>query len=251
MKNILKEKAMAGKPVIGTFCGIGHPVITEILSGVGFDWLLLDSEHANLGLETMQVMMQAMSGTTCTPMVRPQWNDMVTIKRILDIGAHGLLIPWLNTKEEAESAVSACTYPPEGVRGCGPLRAARFDPDYLQTANDELFIIAQVETPQAIDNLDDILSVKGIDACYIGPQDLAMNLGLGRPDWDNPKYLECFDRVLEIAKKHGKPAGMFTSVKNLVWALEKGFTLNTVEGDDHFITDGAKAALELFHSNTG
>ena len=117
----------------------------------------------------MQRMMQAMNGTNCTPLVRPQWNDMVIIKRVLDIGAHGVLVPWINTKEEAEYAVRACKYPPEGLRGYGPRRAALFDPDYLKTANDEILVVAQIETQKAISNLDDILSVKGIDACYIGP----------------------------------------------------------------------------------
>lgn len=244
MKNLLKAKLKENKPVIGTFVGLGHPDVTEMLSRLGFDWLLLDGEHSPMGIETMQRMMQSMNGSDCTPIVRPQWNDMVIIKRVLDIGAHGVLIPWVNTKEEAEYAVSACKYPPEGLRGFGPRRAALFDPEYFQTANDEILIIVQIETRQALNNLDDILSVKGIDACYIGPADLSISLGFGLPKWDNPEYLKAFDQVLTAAKKWGKPAGMFTSVENIEWAIEKGFTLNTVDTADRFLLDGAKTAFK-------
>ena len=251
MKNLLKEKLQKAEAVIGTFVGLGHPDVTERLSRLGFDWLLIDGEHAPLGLETMQQMMQAMNGSNCTPLVRPQWNDMVIIKRVLDIGAHGVLIPWVNTKEEAEYAVSACKYPPEGLRGCGPRRAALFDPDYLKTANDELLIIVQIETRKAVSNIDDILSVKGIDACYIGPFDLSQSFGCHPPQFgnskyelDNPQYIDAFDKVLAAAKKWGKPAGMWTSAETIQWAIEKGFTLNTVGSADDFLMRGARIALE-------
>lgn len=251
MKNILKEKISKGEPVIGTFCGLAHPLASEILCRLGFDWLVIDGEHAPAGWESMMHVMQAMNGSTCTPFVRPQWNDPVTIKRALDVGAHGLLVPWVNTKEEAELVVSACTYPPKGIRGCGPFRPIQFDPEYLKTADEEIYIIVQIETPQAIKNLDDILSVERIDACYVGPMDMAMNLGIGGPNWDDPKYIECFETVVKIAKKHGKPAGMFVgATSRLSWAMEKGFTLNTVGSDDHFMVEGAKIALDIFRSNS-
>jgi len=244
LKNLLKEKLQKGQAVIGAIVGLGHPDVTEVLSRLGFDWLLIDSEHAPLGLETMQQMMQAMNGSNCTPIVRPQWNDMVIIKRVLDIGAHGVLIPWVSTKEEAEYAVRACKYPPEGLRGCGPRRAALFDPDYTRTANDELLIIALIETRQAVSNIDDILSVKGLDACYIGPFDLSQSFGFYGPQWDNPQYIDAFDKVVAAAKKWGKPSGMYTSQENIQWAIEKGFTLNIMGSADGFLMQGASIALE-------
>ena len=251
MKNLLKEKLQKGQVPIGTFVGLGDPFVAERLSRLGFDWLLIDGEHAPLGLETMQQMMQAMNGSDCTPLVRPQWNDMVIIKRVLDIGAHGVLVPWVNTKEEAEYAVSACRYPPEGLRGCGPRRAALFDPDYNKTANNEILVVVQIETRQAVSNIDDILSVKGIDACYIGPFDLSQSFGcyppqLGNSQFElaNPQYIDAFDKVVAAAKKRGKPAGMWTSAETIQWALEKGFTLNTVGNADGFLMQGATIALE-------
>lgn len=252
MKNILKEKIKRGEAVIGTFVEIGHPDVTEWLSGLGFDWLLLDSEHAPAGLETLQRMMQGMKGTSCVPIVRPQWNDPVVIKRILDIGAAGVLIPWVNSRQEAENAVRACRYPPQGIRGFGPRRPAMFDPEYFATANEELVVAVQIETEKAINNLDEILAVDGVDACYIGPWDLSVSLGFGvPPKWDEPRYLAVFDRVLEAARRHGKAAGMYTSIDNIEWALEKGFKFNTVDDDDTFLIRGAQAALEKSRRKQG
>jgi len=245
MRNLLKEKLKSASPVIGTFIEIGHPDITEWLSRLGFDWILLDAEHGPLGFETLQQMMQSMKGSSCVPIVRPQWNDPVVIKRILDIGAYGVLIPWVNSRAEAEAAVRACKYPPSGLRGYGPRRAAMLDPEYYRTANDQLLISVQIETQTALDNIDDILSVDGIDACYIGPYDLSCSLGLGiPPKWDDERYLAAFDRVLEAAKRHGKAAGMFATYDNIEWALNKGFTYNTVDDADVFLVRGAQMALD-------
>lgn len=250
MRNPLKAKLRRGEAVIGTFVGLGHSDVTEWLSRLGFDWLLLDGEHGPLGLETIQLMMQAMNGADCVPLVRPQWNDPVIIKRVLDIGAYGVLVPWVNSMKEAEDAVRACRYPPKGIRGWGPRRASMFDDDYFKTANDEILVAVQVETQASLNNIDDILSVEGVDACYIGPWDLSNNLGFGvPPKWDNPRYLAAFDRVLEAAKNHGKPAGMFASSENIQWALEKGFTFNTVDDADTFLMTGARTALQRVRGN--
>jgi 2-keto-3-deoxy-L-rhamnonate aldolase RhmA len=246
LKNILKEKLKKGQEVIGTFVTLPHPDVTEVLSRMGFDWLLIDGEHAVTGLEMMTTMMQAMNGSSCTPVVRPQWNETVIIKRILDIGAHGLLIPWVNNREQAEAAVRACKYPPKGLRGYGPRRAALFDPDYMYTANDEIMVIVQIETREAVKNVDEILAVDGVDACYVGPFDLSLSYGAVLPEWDNPEYLAAFDRVLEAARKAGKPAGMFATSDNIQWAKKKGFVLNTVDDCDIFMKRGAQFALDTF-----
>lgn len=251
MKNLLREKLNAGDPCIGTFVMLGHPDVTEILSRMGFDWLVIDGEHSPMGFETMQSMMQAMNGTECTPIVRPQWNDMVAIKRALDIGAHGVLIPWVNTREDAEYTVRACKYPPQGLRGFGPRRAALFDPAYAQTANEELLVIAQIETREAVDNIDDILSVDGIDSCYIGVMDLSLSYGLQGPNFEDPEYLAAFDKVLAASEKWKKPVGMYTFANNVQWALERGFTLVTVDSADTFLMRGAMGALRTAKEKKG
>ena len=249
MKNPLKKKLQQGKIATGTFVGLCHPDVAEMLARVGFDWLLLDMEHSPMGFETLQRMMQAMSGTDCVPIVRPQWSDLVGIKRVLDIGAYGVVLPWINTRKEAENAVKACKYPPVGIRGFGPRRAGMFDPSYYKTANDEVMVIPQVETEEALKNLDDILSVPGIDAVYIGPWDLSSCMGLGiPPQWENPRYARAIDRVFEAAHKHGKPAGMYTTMDTIEWALDKGFTFNTLDSADTFLMQSAKKAVEKVQS---
>jgi 2-keto-3-deoxy-L-rhamnonate aldolase RhmA len=249
MKNLLKEKLLKGEHQLGTFIEMGHPDITEILSHLGFDWLLIDGEHSPNGFETMERMLQAMSGTECTPIIRPQWNDPVIIKRVLDIGAYGVLVPWVNTRAEAEAAVKACRYPPEGIRGWGPRRASRWDPDYRETANNEILVSIQVETRKSLDNLDEIMNVDGVDACYIGPWDLSNNLGYSvPPKYSEPRFIEALDHVLKIAEEHGKPAGLYCNFDNIKWAKEKGFKYNTVASADEFLTYGAEKALEIAKS---
>lgn len=238
-----------GEVVIGTIVMLGHPDVTEWLSNMGYDWLFLDTEHTPTNFETLQLMMQSMNGTSCVPIVRPQWNDFVAIKRILDMGAYGVIVPWVNSKDEAENVVRACKYPPQGIRGWGPRRAALFDPSYLETANEEILIAVQIETENSIENLDEILSVEGIDACLIGPNDLSLSLGFGvPPKWDEPRYLAVFDRVLETAKRYGKAAGLATNLcednDNIKWAVEKGFRFNTVGLADNFLIRGAQMDLE-------
>jgi 2-keto-3-deoxy-L-rhamnonate aldolase RhmA len=194
-------------------------------------------------------MMQSMSGTGCIPLVRPQWNDIVIIKRVLDLGAYGVLVPWVNSKAEAEYAVTACRYPPQGLRGFGPRRAGMFDPDYYKTANDEILIVVQIETQKALDNLDEILAVDGIDACYIGPSDLSCSLGYGYPPkWNEPRYVEAVEYVLDRANNAGKPAGMFCTIDNIDWAIKKGFKLNTVDNADTFLIRAARQALQKARS---
>lgn len=248
MKNLLKEKLEQKQSVIGTFIQMGHPDVTEYMAGLGFDWLLLDAEHGPLSYETLQIMMQAMNGSGCTPIVRPEWNDMVTIKRILDLGAHGVLVPMVNTREEAEYAAKACRYPPAGVRGVGPRRAAIFDRDYFTTADEEIMTIVQVETPQAIDNLDEILKVEGIDACYVGPMDLSYSMGMKFPDFENQEFLTALDRVMESANKAGKPAGFYAGKNNIEFVVKKGFVLNTLDSSDTFLLRGAISALKAYRS---
>lgn len=245
LKNLLKEKLKEKLPVHGTFVELGHPDVTEILSRLGFDWLLIDGEHSPMSFETMERLLQSMNGTKCTPIIRPAWNDPVLIKRALDIGAHGVLVPWVNSKEEAERAVKACKYPPEGIRGWGPRRAARWDPDYRETANEEILVSVQIETQSSLDKLDEILGVEGVDACYIGPWDLSNNLGYSVPPrWDEPDYINAFDHVLKVSDEHGKPAGMFCNIENISWAIARGFIYNTVSAADDFLRHGASIALE-------
>ncbi len=248
MRNPVKEKLQNGEVALGTFVGIGHPDVTEMLSVAGFDWLLLDGEHGPLGFEIMQTMMQSMRGNTCVPIVRVQWNDPVIIKRALDIGAYGILVPWVNSREEAEAAVAACKYPPKGIRGLGPRRAARIMDDYVAQANDKLLVAVQIETTTAIENIDDILAVDGVDAVYIGPADLGISIQAAPPNSNTPTSEEAFDIVLKAAEKAGKPAGIFAFTQNIESHIERGFRFISVGNDDMFLKAGAKEAVQKAQS---
>jgi len=242
MKNPVKEKLKAGKPSIGTWITIGHPDVSEFLATLGFDWFVFDMEHSPISFETVQVLMQASSFSKTIPLVRVAWNDIVLIKRALDIGAYGVVIPWVNTREDAINAVRYCHYPPKGVRGCGPRRVKVRDPEYFETVEDELLIVVQIETEEALKNIDDILTVDGIDACYIGPNDLSMNLGIFR-QWDHPKFKRALEIVLDACKRYGVAPGMHCSIDNINDALEMGFKFCAVDSDYKFLLRGAQEAI--------
>jgi len=180
-ENRAKQLLKAGKKTAGSWAQILSPISAEILSQAGFDWLLIDMEHGPNDIPSLLAQIQAMRGSKAVPIVRAPWNDFVVIKRILDIGAYGVLVPYVNTKAEAEAAVRACKYPPEGIRGiAGSTRAASFNQNsmnYFSKANQEILIITQVETQTAVDNIDEIVGVQGLDGVFIGPMDLATSMG--------------------------------------------------------------------------
>ncbi len=246
MKNPVKAKLRGGRVSVGTWVGIGHPDVTERLADLGFDWLTFDIEHSPMSLETVQTMMQSMSFTeNCVPLVRLRWNDQVLIKRVLDIGAYGVVVPMVSTGEEARAAVRYCLYPPEGIRGVGPRRAMLRDPDYIKTANREVLIVAMIETAQALRNLDDIFAVEGIDACFIGPWDLSMNLGVGPPPpWSDPAFRKVLEDVVEACHRHGVAPGMHCTHDTINEAIEMGFRFCALDSDAGFMVSGARAALE-------
>lgn len=253
MKNMLKAKLLRGEKVVGILTGLGHPDVTELLSRAGYDFIYIDDEHGPMHYETIQRMMQAMNGTDCTPIVRVQQNDSTDIKRLLDIGAHGIVVPMVNTKEDAEKAVKACKYPPQGIRGYGPRRYDIIDSDYLQTANDEILVTAIIETGRAIENIEEILSVDGLDACLVGHFDLSFDLGLPippvmPPGKNNPRLAQALDRVIEASKRTGKAVGLAANADNIVWAIEKGFRFNLVAYVDRLLFDAARNVLDVARS---
>ncbi len=180
----------------------GSPIMTEILAEAGFDVLLIDMEHgAASDTMTLISMIQAMKGEPAVPFVRAHWNDMVQIKRILDSGAYGLVIPYVSTKAEAEAAIRAAKYPPEGVRGiASSSRAAHFNnnsKEYFDTANKDIFVFLQIETPEGVKNIDEILSIPALDGIFIGPMDLATTHGFR----GLPKTPEVVEIILGLEKK--------------------------------------------------
>ncbi len=231
VKRMLKE----GQKTAGAWLQIASPFSAEIMSRAGFDWLIIDMEHGPSDILNLISQLQAMNGSGVTPLARAPWNDFVAIKRILDAGVYGILFPYINTKAEAEAAVRACKYPPEGIRGvAGSPRAAGFGQnikDYLTRANDEILIITAVETPEAVANLDEILAAPGLDGIFIGPMDLATSMG--HPfDPTHPEVKETIAqieaKVLAAGKVLGTIAGNWEQAQE---RYERGYQLLMLMAD--------------------
>jgi 2-keto-3-deoxy-L-rhamnonate aldolase RhmA len=246
-KNRVKEMLKSNELTVGAWVNFGTPDSAEILANMDLDWLVFDTEHGPWSIETVQQLIQATAATQTVPIVRVAWNDLVLIKRALDIGAYGIIIPWINTKKEAIKAVRATKYPPKGIRGAGPRRAALFGlktREYLDAADDLILVIAQIETEEAINNLEDIISVEGIDAVFIGPHDLSWSLGL-HGNQRHPENLRAIDRVLEIANKNNVPAGIYTLGPDLnKTMIDKGFKFVVLGSDMSFMINGLRDILK-------
>ncbi|MEE2710070.1 MAG: aldolase/citrate lyase family protein [Gemmatimonadota bacterium] len=249
MKNQLKEKLRNGEVTYGISIGTPCLDIVEMTSKMPFDWIWFDAEHAPLNVEILEPMLQVARGGDITPLVRVPWNDMVHIKKALDIGAEGLIIPWVNNREQAEMAVKAAKYPPMGLRGVGPkfINVTGDDlAEYIRTANDEGFVMVQIETTEAVDNLEEILTTPGVDAFLIGPSDLAASMGhLG--DMVHPAVQDKIAEIMERAKKIGVPGGFAaTTIETNKLRVEQGFQWITLGSDLTFLRQAADGALAEF-----
>jgi 4-hydroxy-2-oxoheptanedioate aldolase len=196
----------------GVLATLNSTAVIDLLAGSGFDWILIDMEHTSTEIADVVAQLQVLAGHDVSAIVRPAWSDMILIKRLLDAGAQTLLIPSIDTPEEAAAAVSYTRYPPQGVRGVsGTSRAARYGQttDYLQSAGDEICILAQIETATGLANLEAIAAVPGVDAVFIGPADLAASLGhLG--DLQHPVVQGAVNDAFERLRALDKPTGYFT-----------------------------------------
>jgi 4-hydroxy-2-oxoheptanedioate aldolase len=213
--NRLKRALHDGQPQIGLWSTLTSPVATEVVAGSGFDWVLLDTEHAPNDVTSVHRQLQAMQGSAASAVVRPYWNDAVLFKRLLDIGVQSLLVPFVQNADEARLAVAATRYPPHGVRGVATtIRANRYGraKDYLHRAHDEICVIVQVETPQAIANVEAIAAVDGVDGLFIGPSDLAASMGhLG--DNGHADVRGEIERAIRRIRATGKCAGILAPVE--------------------------------------
>ncbi|MBD3307193.1 2,4-dihydroxyhept-2-ene-1,7-dioic acid aldolase [candidate division KSB3 bacterium] len=200
-QNYLKPLLRDGKKVIGAWAQAASNITAEILADAGFDLVMVDLEHGPGDILTLITQIQAMKGHQAVPFARAPWNDFVQIKRILDAGVYGLLVPYVNTKAQALEAVNAVKYPTEGIRGvAGSPRAGHYGNnslEYINIANDEIILLTAIETPQAVQNLDEILEVDAIDGIFIGPMDLSTNMG----HMGNPKHPEVVETIALIERK--------------------------------------------------
>ncbi len=235
--NSFKRALKAGQQQIGIWNTIPGPVVTELLAGCGFDWVLLDTEHSLTDIPDLMGMLQAVAPYATAPVVRPQANDTVLIKRALDLGAQTLLLPYVQSRAEAEAAVQAMRYAPRGMRGVsGMTRASRFGAvkDYVQRAEEELCLIVQVETAEAVDLIEEIATVDGVDGVFIGPSDLAASMGFPG-NAAHPKVVAKVEEAILRLKAVGVPSGILT--------LDQTFARRCMELGTIFTAVGVDMAL--------
>lgn len=241
------KRALRGRQQIGLFSTLGSNVLTELLSGCGFDWILLDTEHSPNDLPEIVSQLQAMAAFDVNPIVRPAWSDMTLVKRLLDAGAQSLLFPCIENAEEAQQAVSYTRYPPLGVRGVsGSSRAASYglNPNYLRTANEEICVIVQIETVEGLRNLESIAAVDGVDAVFVGPADLAATMGhIG--NGQHEEVQAAVDDAFQRLRKLGKPAGYLTlNEAEAGRRIAEGVEFVGIATDTSIITRGATSLLQ-------
>jgi 4-hydroxy-2-oxoheptanedioate aldolase len=250
-QNPFKRALKAGKTQIGLWSSLSSNYSVEVIAGAGFDWLLLDTEHSPNELESLLTQLQAAAPYPTHSVVRVPWNDMVIMKRVLDIGAQSLLVPYVSTAAEAAAAVSYTRYPPAGVRGvAGTTRASRFGrvKDYAKHAHEELCLLVQVETQRALDNLEAICAIEGVDGVFIGPADL--HASLGHPgEIANPKVKPLIDDAIRRIRKCGRAPGILTpSEADARHWLECGALFVAVGADVGILARGAESLAAKFKS---
>jgi 4-hydroxy-2-oxoheptanedioate aldolase len=237
--NRVREIWLAGGAVINGWCGIPSGFSAEIMAHMGWDSLVVDTQHGVVGYETMVAMLQGISTTAVTPMVRVPWNNPADVMKALDAGAYGIICPMINSRAECEAFVGACRYAPRGYRSSGPIRATLYGgPDYHAKADDVVVAMAMIETTQALENLDAILSTPGLDGIYVGPSDLSITMGhspgLDRIEED---VIAAYKKILAGCKRNGVRPGIHTgSAAYAKRMIEMGFQFVTLLGDARLLT---------------
>lgn len=222
-----------------------------MLAHLGFDWICIDLQHGLMDYSHLTQLMPAIAHAPATPLVRVAANQGDQIGKALDAGAHGVIVPMVNTAEEAQRAAAACRYPPQGLRSCGPIRAAMHEGmAYLKTANDQVACVVMIETQQGLDNVDAIAAVDGVDALFVGPMDLCYGLGLAPGNFADPAFKAALEAVLAACARHNRAAGMFGyNTAMATQSLEAGFDFASAGTDGNFMRSGAIQALSAMRSD--
>jgi 4-hydroxy-2-oxoheptanedioate aldolase len=250
-ENGVKQEIRQGKPSIGTWCVSGSPLVAEVLARSGIEWLTIEMEHSAIDYQQCLTCLYAIETAGIVPFVRVAWNDPMLIKRALDIGAMGVIVPNIDTASDAERAVRASRYAPDGIRGVGSARGqlAHGD-DYYLKANDEVCVGVMIESVAAVENIDEIMQVRGVDLCFIGPNDLASSmgvpLGLNNP---HPDHKAAVRRVAEAGKRLGVPVGIHCAdAREAAVRTIEGFTWLAVASDLRLLST---AVAQVLHEANG
>ncbi|OLT05964.1 hypothetical protein BJF90_18795 [Pseudonocardia sp. CNS-004] len=246
MGKSLRELWDGTDATIGGWCSIPSPFSAEMMGRCGFDWVCIDTQHGVIGYDQMMPMLQALSITATPAFVRVPWNQPDHIMKALDAGAQGVIVPMVDSEEDARAAVRAAKYPPDGARSWGPIRAALDVPDYSpETANRRTIVAVMIETPGGVRNLDAILAVPGVDAVYVGPSDLALGHGMTPTlNATDPEHEKLIDTIIEACRRHGKVAGIHCDSAETVrrWHA-RGYGMFTVGSDAALMRSAATAVI--------
>ena len=247
-KNKVKEMMKAGKPVVNGWLQIPSTVSAEVMAHQGWDSLTIDMQHGLVDYTNALPILQTISTTDVTPLARVNWNEPGQIMKILDAGCYGVICPMVSNRAEAEKFVQACMYPPKGYRSWGPSRGLIYGgSDYGDYANDEILKLAMIETKEALDNLDEIMSTPGVDGIYVGPADLSLAIG-EKPEFDKSEESKAYTEILRILE-HAKKNNIFSAIHNgtpeyALKMIDKGFDFVTIASDLRSLSSGAKAVVD-------
>jgi len=251
MINTCKMKLLKGEPAIGAWLSMGSPIAAEIVANAGYDAVIMDHEHGPGDFLNAISLMQAVAEAGPTPMMRVPWNDTVYIKRALDIGVMGIIVPYVHNAAEARAAVSACRYPPAGIRGVAPhaARCSRWGArlgEYRQAWPKQLLLMCQIETEEAIENIEEIAAVDGVDMLFLGPADVSASIG-HMLDLEHPEVAKLMARAERNLRKTNKLLGTVTRPgQSLTWTYERGFDFVIGASDAKLVGAGAEAQVSGF-----
>ncbi|MGH2533427.1 MAG: HpcH/HpaI aldolase family protein [Thermomicrobiales bacterium] len=244
--NTTKQKMLRGAPAFGYALGLGSPLAAERMARTGIDFLLLDNQHGSFGPDSTIASLIAMSGGAATPLARVARNDYTMIGRLLDEGMLGIIVPMVHTAEDAKAAADACRFPPVGTRSWGWGRAATYGDDYAETIDDQILVMVQIESAEAVANAEAILSTPGVDGCWIGPSDLSLSMGVHPRDREqDERVIAAVESVLQACANTSTIPGYAGS--SLVQAKElaaRGFRFITCGSDLGFMLGGATAGVK-------
>lgn len=251
MSSSLKARWKAGEVTLGAWCMIPNALTAEALAHGGFDWVLIDMQHGCMDYQTALDMIRAIDLTSAIPIVRVPWNDPGIIGRVLDAGALGVVIPMIQTVEDARRAVEACLYPPAGRRSFGPVRVGMRDgPGYFAEANSRIAVIPMIETLEALAAVEDIAAVPGVDALFVGPFDLSVALGLPPGDNDGkPAFDAAIRKIANAAKGAGVATAVLSNAKVAPLRIEQGFQMISVTTDISALTMATRADLQTVQAS--
>jgi 4-hydroxy-2-oxoheptanedioate aldolase len=247
MKNLALQKWRRGEKSPGFWCFLPDIHVAESLSRMAVDWICFDLQHGLMDYRDLTRLLPAICGQPVTPLVRVAANQPDQIGKALDAGAQGVIVPMVNSAEEAGRAAAACRYPPAGGRSCGPLRGAMMEgAAYLESANDQVACLVMIETEEGLRNAAEIAAVEGVDGLFVGPMDLCYGLGLKPGSFTDPRFGEAIVSILAACRTHGRAAGMFGYTPELAaHHLQGGFDFASVGSDTSFLRSGALQALAV------